>query len=232
MTDAPAPRGLPSAVSAPAPLVSSRNERTWLRVLWRYAALQFVHIHPRLWLVQLLVGLIPRDAFGVVRAYVYRLAGFRIARGARIYGPLTFSGTGPMYGRLHLGEGATLNSPVHIELHADVRIGRRVGIGHHVIIITMNHEFGPASERAGALVPAPVTIGDGAWIGACVTILPGVTIGEGAFVGAGTVVGRSVPPNGRVVSPRLAVAGFFEDSSAGAAPTAAGGATSQPTASP
>jgi len=56
-----------------------------------------------------------------------------------------------------------------------------------------------------------VTIGDGVWIGACVTILPGVTIGDGAFVGAGTVVGRSVPPNARVGSPRIAVAGYFDD---------------------
>ena len=32
------------------------------------------------------------------------------------------------------------------------------------------------------------------WIGAHVTILPGVTIGEGAIVGAGAVVAKDVPP--------------------------------------
>ena len=40
----------------------------------------------------------------------------------------------------------------------------------------------------------PITIEDGAWIGARVTILPGVTVGAGSVVAAGAVVTRSVPP--------------------------------------
>lgn len=40
---------------------------------------------------------------------------------------------------------------------------------------------------------APVTIGDKAWLGFNVIVLPGVTIGEGAVVGAGSVVTRDVP---------------------------------------
>jgi acyl-[acyl carrier protein]--UDP-N-acetylglucosamine O-acyltransferase len=41
---------------------------------------------------------------------------------------------------------------------------------------------------------APVRIGDKAWIGYGVLILPGVTIGEGAVIGAGSVVTRSIEP--------------------------------------
>lgn len=41
----------------------------------------------------------------------------------------------------------------------------------------------------------PVTIGDGAWIGGGVIILPGVTIGENSVIGAGSVVTRSIPAN-------------------------------------
>lgn len=33
-----------------------------------------------------------------------------------------------------------------------------------------------------------------AWLGASVTVLPGVTVGRGAVVGAGTVVTKDVPP--------------------------------------
>lgn len=40
---------------------------------------------------------------------------------------------------------------------------------------------------------APVVIGDKAWLGFNVIVLPGVTIGEGAVVGAGSVVTRDVP---------------------------------------
>nr|WP_304437690.1 DapH/DapD/GlmU-related protein [Frigoribacterium sp. Leaf44] len=44
----------------------------------------------------------------------------------------------------------------------------------------------------------PVTIEDGCWIGANVTILPGVTLGRGSVVGAGSVVTKSYPPNSKL----------------------------------
>lgn len=40
----------------------------------------------------------------------------------------------------------------------------------------------------------PVTIGNGAWIGAKVIVLKGVIIGEGSVVGAGSVVTKNVEP--------------------------------------
>ena len=41
----------------------------------------------------------------------------------------------------------------------------------------------------------PVKIGNGCWICANVTILPGVTIGDGCVIGAGSVVSKSIPAN-------------------------------------
>jgi acetyltransferase-like isoleucine patch superfamily enzyme len=40
-----------------------------------------------------------------------------------------------------------------------------------------------------------VTVEDGAWIAAGVTLLPGVTVGAGAVVAAGAVVTKDVPAN-------------------------------------
>lgn len=41
---------------------------------------------------------------------------------------------------------------------------------------------------------ADVIIHEDVWIGANVTILPGVEIGTGSIIGAGSVVSRNVPP--------------------------------------
>ena len=41
----------------------------------------------------------------------------------------------------------------------------------------------------------PVKIGSKVWIGANVTILPGVTIGENAIVGTGSIVTKDIPDN-------------------------------------
>ena len=41
----------------------------------------------------------------------------------------------------------------------------------------------------------PVTIGNNVWIGANVSIMPGVTIGDNTVIGAGSVVTRDIPAN-------------------------------------
>jgi acetyltransferase-like isoleucine patch superfamily enzyme len=41
----------------------------------------------------------------------------------------------------------------------------------------------------------PIKIGEGVWIGARATILPGVTIGAGSVVAAGSLVTKDMPAN-------------------------------------
>ena len=48
-------------------------------------------------------------------------------------------------------------------------------------------------NQQGASDFHPVNIGNDVWIGARVTILPGVKIGNGAIIGAGSVVTKDVP---------------------------------------
>ncbi|HWC28713.1 MAG TPA: DapH/DapD/GlmU-related protein [Dehalococcoidia bacterium] len=96
---------------------------------------------------------------------------------------------------LHIGADSWFNVGCRLDVHAEVRIGDRVRFGQEVLLLTHTHELGPMSRRAGDLKAEPVTIGDGAWIGARATILPGVTIGGGAVVAAGSVVTRDLPAN-------------------------------------
>lgn len=59
------------------------------------------------------------------------------------------------------------------------------------MLISVGHNEDPAHRHD--LVLKSVRIKQGAWLGANVTVLPGVTIGENAIVGAGAVVTKDVP---------------------------------------
>lgn len=91
-----------------------------------------------------------------------------------------------------VGEGTFINYGAFIDGAAPVRIGRQCSLGPRVVILTGSHRIGGRERRAGAADAAAVEIGDGAWIGANVTILPGCTVGPGAIVAAGAVVTKDV----------------------------------------
>lgn len=127
---------------------------------------------------------------GRLRWLVLRFYGVRIARAA--VRPRCFFGGN----QVRIGAGSYVNTGVFFDGSAQISIGTRVHLGMQAMILTGGHEVGPASCRAGDIVPAPVTIGDGAWIGARAVLMPGVTVGEGAVVAAGAVVTRSCEPGG------------------------------------
>jgi len=160
------------------------------RVLWEEVS----GFSWRRWLLRLLESPIPVGAGGRLRALLYRNLGCRIGPGVLLGGPITF-GMGSSLSNLRIGARCFLNSPLYVDAAAPVTLGEGVSLGHHVVIITADHAVGPPEFRAGRVQPAPVTIGNGAWIAAGVTLLPGVTIGAGAVVAAGAVVTKDVLPN-------------------------------------
>jgi acetyltransferase-like isoleucine patch superfamily enzyme len=165
----------------------------------RYTNHEWQSIHWRLNVAQLLVSGIPHGTAGNVRTSIYRRAGFKHI-GAKVYirGTLDLRGAGDIYDRLHLGHGCSINTPCLLDLSADIVIGEGVNIGHNTMIITSTHEMGSTLGRCGPVAAQPVRIGDGAWIGAGVLIMPGVTIGEGAVIVAGAMVSHDVPANAKV----------------------------------
>lgn len=103
-----------------------------------------------------------------------------------------------------VGRSVYIGEEFHItdDLYACKRllsIGNRASISQRVLVIVSSHPNQSQLGKVVAPVSAPVSIGDDAWIGAGVIILPNVTIGERAIVGAGSVVTRNVPP-GTVVA--------------------------------
>ncbi len=96
-----------------------------------------------------------------------------------------------------LGERIFINSGCKFQDQGGVVIGDHCLIGHNTVLATLNHDLDPG-KRAD-MHPASITIGRNVWIGANVTVLPGVTIGDDAVVAAASVVTKDVPARSVVV---------------------------------
>lgn len=92
-----------------------------------------------------------------------------------------------------IGRGTFINMGCSFQDWGGITIGDDCLIGHNCTICTVNHSKTP--EKRGDMVCAHVKIGNRVWVGANVTILPGVTIGDGAILAAGAVVTKDVEPD-------------------------------------
>ncbi|MDV2911179.1 DapH/DapD/GlmU-related protein [Pediococcus acidilactici] len=98
------------------------------------------------------------------------------------------------FGRnLHIGKDVFINSGAMFVDLGGIYLGDHVLIGPNVTIASVNHRMAPQERRHLNL--KPVYIHQNAWLGANVTVTPGVVIGENAVVAAGAVVTRNVPKN-------------------------------------
>lgn len=105
---------------------------------------------------------------------------------------------GGFYGgrNITIGRGSFLNHNVFLDSAAQIVIGANCHFGMGVLVATSSHHIGPADKRAGDGFALPVVIGDGVWVGARATILPGVTIGPGCVIASGAVVVNNCEPDG------------------------------------
>jgi acetyltransferase-like isoleucine patch superfamily enzyme len=94
-------------------------------------------------------------------------------------------------GQVTLKDRVAINGFCKIYGHGSVEIGEDTQIGPGTLITTTVHNYQSALETRYL----PVVIGEGVWIGANVTVLPGVTIGDQAVIGAGAVVTKDIPAN-------------------------------------
>lgn len=78
---------------------------------------------------------------------------------------------------------------------AKVEIGDNVFIAPNCCISTAGHPLDIDQRNVGLEYAYPVKIGNNVWIGAGVTILPGVSIGDNTTIGAGSIVNKDIPAN-------------------------------------
>jgi acetyltransferase-like isoleucine patch superfamily enzyme len=155
-------------------------------------------LHPRLQALTLAASLLPRRNAAEARARLFTLAGFRIGNGTRMHDSPRISGGNDLFSRLVIGENCSIDEDCAFDLEETIRIGDGVSIGPGSMILTSTHELGPREHRAGSMMRSPVTLEDGALLGARSIILPGVTVGAGAVVNPGAVVNKDVLPRTRV----------------------------------
>lgn len=94
---------------------------------------------------------------------------------------------------IRVGRNVFVNHACEFMDRGGITISDDVLIGPKVNLVTINHPLDPARRRSTYC--APIVIKRGAWLGASVSVMPGVTIGENAVVAANAVVTRDVPDN-------------------------------------
>lgn len=135
----------------------------------------------------------PLPALNPLRIVLYRAAGLTVGGGCEIWGPLTIRPVGGSR-NIDIGFGSFVNAEVRFAAPgARVTIGAHVLVGPRVMFETVNHDLAYSPETGRRTESKPITVEDGAWIGAGAIITPGVTIHRGAVVAAGAVVTRDVP---------------------------------------
>lgn len=92
-----------------------------------------------------------------------------------------------------IGKRVFINTGCHFHDQAGIVLGDGVFISSNVVLSTVNHDFDPLKRSTA--YPSPIVIGNNVWIGASVTVVPGVRVGDGSIIGAGAVVTHDVPPN-------------------------------------
>lgn len=94
-------------------------------------------------------------------------------------------------------QGAIIQSCAEIGKHCIINSG--ASVDHDCIINDFAH-ISPHCTLCGS-----VHIGEGSWIGAGTTILPGITIGKWCTIGAGSVVTKNIPDGMLAVGNRCAI---------------------------
>lgn len=97
--------------------------------------------------------------------------------------------------RLIIKDYVYIGPNVFINALGEVLIGRGTIIGPNVFIHSANHNFSDASYLPYDQYHdfKEVIISENVWIGANVSVVPGVNIGEGAIIAMGSVVTKNVP---------------------------------------
>ena len=93
----------------------------------------------------------------------------------------------------HIGDGVFINHNAYLMDGGGITIGDHCFIGPNFGAYTAQHPLLPQERNTGLERALPIVVGANCWLGANVTIMPGVTIGEGCVIGANSLVTKDIP---------------------------------------
>lgn len=113
------------------------------------------------------------------------------------------------------GDGLLVEQPFYCDYGYNIRVGKNFFANFNLVILdeapvtfgdnvfvapncgfyTAGHPVDAPERNIGLEYARPITVGDDVWIGAGVSVLPGVSIGSNCVIGAGSVVTRDIPSN-------------------------------------
>lgn len=96
---------------------------------------------------------------------------------------------------ISLGDSVFINHDCYLMDCAPISIGDNTFIGPKCGLYTANHPLKAIVRNKGLEQALPITIGNNVWLGANVSVLPGVTIGDGVVVSAGSIVTKNISDN-------------------------------------
>jgi acetyltransferase-like isoleucine patch superfamily enzyme len=135
-----------------------------------------------------LLGVFPPFTLNRIRLLALKLCGIRTGQATLFWGLPTLVGRGGITSRLRIGAYCGFNDGCVFDLSAPITIGNHVSVGHEVRFLT-------TLRQEDIETAAPITVGDGVWLGTRCTLMGGVTIGAGTVIGAGVTVAADVPAN-------------------------------------
>lgn len=97
-------------------------------------------------------------------------------------------------GKISIGDGTDVGRRTTISSAKKITIGKNVLISQGVVITDHNHEYKDTTvpiKDQGITKPTPITIGDGAWIGANAVVM--ASVGRNSVIGANSTVTHDIP---------------------------------------
>lgn len=144
---------------------------------------------------------VPRNVSVGPRSYLYSSYAFlhcssehpdavRIGADTGVYEGTVFE-LGP-HGTVHVGDLCALVGPV-LATDGHIEIGDGAFISYGVVLADVQVAT-PPTDRPADHATSTITLGEDVWIGTMASVLGPVTLGDGAIVGAGCVITEDVAP--------------------------------------